>query len=353
MAIQIGGNDVINNSRKGIFQSANIGAYANPARPTGASTGDIIYSTTDSQLQVWNGSAWVAAGSAGKEIPSSGGNTVVIGDEYVCRIFTSPGTFTLGAAADIDYFIVAGGGSGGSGGYAAAGGGAGGVLMGSLVPYAAGPYPVTVGAGAATSPARGNQGSNSTFGPLTATGGGGGGASLPSPVFQGGPGGSAGGNGSTAGTAGQGNPGVGGGWPTVGGGGGGAGSVGTQTFLADFQPGAGSFTTTRASSGGIGVMCNIPGVPSSFGEAAFGQTNSHFFAAGGGGANTAGFNPIGMPGPKRNGSIGGGGYGASPAGAAQAGFTNTGGGGGGGNTLARTGAGGSGIVIIGHARYQA
>jgi hypothetical protein len=60
MAIQISGTTVINDSRKGIFQSVNFGSYTTAGRPGSPSTGDIIYNSTDATMQVWNGSSWVS-----------------------------------------------------------------------------------------------------------------------------------------------------------------------------------------------------------------------------------------------------------------------------------------------------
>ena len=57
MAIKIGSNTVIDNSRKATFTSLNPGVYS--SAPGGASTGDIIYNSTDQKVQVYNGSTWV------------------------------------------------------------------------------------------------------------------------------------------------------------------------------------------------------------------------------------------------------------------------------------------------------
>lgn len=59
MAIQISGTTVIDDNKKGIFQSMNIGAYSDGTRPASPSTGDIIFNTTTGKVQSWNGSAWV------------------------------------------------------------------------------------------------------------------------------------------------------------------------------------------------------------------------------------------------------------------------------------------------------
>ena len=59
MAIQISGTTVIDDSRKGIFNSMNPGVYATGSEPGSPSTGDVIYNSTDSVVKVYNGSAWV------------------------------------------------------------------------------------------------------------------------------------------------------------------------------------------------------------------------------------------------------------------------------------------------------
>jgi hypothetical protein len=59
MAIEISGTEVINDSRKGIFNSMNAGAFSDGTRPGSPATGDVIYNTTTGKVQVWNGSAWV------------------------------------------------------------------------------------------------------------------------------------------------------------------------------------------------------------------------------------------------------------------------------------------------------
>ena len=61
MAYKISGTEVINDSRKGLFTSANVGSYTPSNRPTsGISAGDIIYNSTLKVLEVYDGSTWLA-----------------------------------------------------------------------------------------------------------------------------------------------------------------------------------------------------------------------------------------------------------------------------------------------------
>ena len=56
MAIQISGNTVINNSRKGTLQIVNPGSYTTAQRDalTNLASGDVIYNSTADTLQVYN-----------------------------------------------------------------------------------------------------------------------------------------------------------------------------------------------------------------------------------------------------------------------------------------------------------
>ena len=220
----------------------------------------------------------------------------------------------------VEYLVVAGGGSGG----ALSAGGAGGLLVGlaGITPGSA--VTVTIGAGGALSGGgqTGQNGVNSLFGSVTATGGGAGAweagvnwATVPG--NSGGSGGSASpaytnaNNGYRAagqGISGQGNsagvaaPLSGDLTQTNSGGGGGAGTVGRAA------------TPARAGDGGAGIASAISGTVTVY--------------AGGGGGGT-------WSGVSGSGGVGGGGNGGGGNGSA-----NTGGGGGNG------GNGGSGIVII-------
>jgi len=299
---------------------------------------------------------------------ATGGTITTCGD-YKIHTFTGPGTFTVTCEAsnptynNVDYTIVAGGGGGGAGisGYPGGGGAAGGfreskcattsgcwtaspLASSTSLPVVAQGYPITVGGGGSGVPGtgNGNNGANSVFSSIIATGGGAGGGG----GCNGNPGGSGGGAGgpSSAGsgntppvTPSQGNNGgtAGAGPSSTGGGGGGASAVG----------GNGN-TSGVAGDGGNGVSNSI--------------TGSSVARAGGGGGAFENY-----PGNVGTGGSGGGGQGGHvtnpgtvdiPAGA---GTVNTGGGGGGSGGATPAGpfmggtaaSGGSGIVIIRY-KYQ-
>ena len=249
---------------------------------------------------------------------ASGGNITYTGS-YTIHSFIATGaaSFNPPVTGNIEVLVVAGGGSGGgtsgptSGGhYNGGGGGAGGLLSSTTYAVTAGSsVAVTVGAGGASvTTGNGNNGSNSVFGTITATGGGGGGKYGTAGLSGGSGGGSGRDNGpGGTGTAGQGNN----GGTGDSGGGGGAGAAGT------------------AVAGGVGLSSSITGTAT-------------YYAGGGGGTGT------GSPGG--TGGLGGGGNGINsynnPGLVATSGTANTGGGGGGAGVGNPTGAGGSGVVIV-------
>lgn len=283
------------------------------------------------------------------------GNTVggpVIGGSTVYQFKTTSLTGSLAPVSipfDVNYCVVAGGGAGGcaQGG----GGGAGGVKIGNL--DLTGSINVIVGPGGTgnTTPnSAGGNGTGSSLGSITATGGGGGGggnrggANVSSPGQTGGSGGGGAGmygwaqSGGT-GTAGEGNSGGSShlGPPEYAGGGGGAninGANGVAASSADLTPGA-------CGDGGAGILTTITG------------SNVYYGGGGGGGGRddttttTYGVGGIGGGG---NGRVGG--PGDPDGGNGISGTTNTGGGGGGGGgdygigTVYSGGNGGSGIVIV-------
>jgi hypothetical protein len=263
-------------------------------------------------------------------ISATGGNVTTNG-AYVLHTFTNSGSLNVAVGGTIEVLVVAGGGGGGRLG---GGGGGGGLIYSNAFPVTVSNYTVTVGGGGAGSTSRGakgGNGTNSVFGPLTATGGGGGG-SYNDNFRSGNDGGSGGGaackNNQTGTTGlpgnanppGQGNNG--GTAPTATGeitcgGGGGAGMAG----------GNGSGNTT-GGAGGNGSSYHISG------------TLREYAGGGGGGGTTAG----------GAGGSGGGGAGSIGTANGTAGTANTGGGGGGSRDNAagggNGGSGGSGIVIV-------
>jgi hypothetical protein len=60
MAFQISGTTVINDSRKALLTSVNPGSYTNSNRPGSPSTGDVIYNSTENEIQFWDGSEWAS-----------------------------------------------------------------------------------------------------------------------------------------------------------------------------------------------------------------------------------------------------------------------------------------------------
>lgn len=249
----------------------------------------------------------------------------------------------LPSSFSANYLVVAGGGSGGS--QYGGGGGGGGLKTTTTYGGSGAPlsllkstaYNVTVGAGGAgviysTSPS--NNGENSIFDSVTATGGGYGGyffgGSTPSTGGNSGGSGGGGGMGLTAGvstaggsgTSGQGFDGGdgyrGSGTDYNGGGGGGAAAAGQD---GNTTPSA------TGGAGGAGLEVNI-----------IGGTGNYYAGGGGGSGNTSG----------GAGGIGGGGSAGGAAVDTKSGIINTGGGGGGLLPIVGpySGSGGSGIVIL-------
>jgi hypothetical protein len=287
------------------------------------SAGMVAYSTA-TQLQVYNGSAWVDV-SAGYGV-ATGGTTITpwtIGaNNYNGLQFTSDGTLTVTKAGLFDVFLFAGGAGGGhrtTTNAPAGGGGAGGGLN-ATVYLAATTYAITIGAGgaAATGENLGLGGLPTKLDALVALGGGGGDDSSNITIKLGV--GSGGGGTNTSrqglGTTPQGNNGGIGGFTTniAGGGGGGYGAVG------------GNNVTVTGGAGGAG-----------YDVSAFIGGSALFKAGGGGGSGTTG----GAGGS----SVGGAGASGTSGNAGNA-AANTASGGGGCHGTGTAGAGGSGIFYI-------
>jgi hypothetical protein len=280
---------------------------------------------------------------------ATGGDIIQTDGTYWYHAFINSGNFIPQVPLTCDYLVVAGGGGGGNGNGGAGGGGAGGLrstvtatggggsVESALMLTANTSYSVTIGAGGAASGY--NNGVNTTFGSITATGGGAGGGYTVTP--QGANGGSGGGSigqgsGTKAGGLGTSNQGYAGGSGSTdeatyrnAGGGGGAGAAGVN--------GSGSGGGGNGGNGIYTAITDALGPLSGLGQ----LSSSHYYFAGGGG----GFNGS----PYGSGGLGGG---ASAANNGNSATANTGGGGGGGNSNGYSGggSGGSGIVIV---RYLA
>jgi len=269
-----------------------------------------------------------------RALPETGGKSFITQNinAGVVQRFTTVGSTSWTAPADVtqvEVLVVAGGGSGGSNN--AGGGGGGGLIYNNQYPVTPGQtYTVTVGTGGISQAGSGGtnsgyQGTLSQFGNLVATPGSGG----------------YGGNGQRGQESGSGSGG--GGCRSVGPGAGFAGqgfAGGANRISAEGGGGGGAGGAGGSPNGGVGLQFGISGTP------------TYYAGGGGGGAETAG-SVAGA------GGLGGGGTGGAAAGATytagwssgsgQAGTANTGGGGGAesqGNGAFVTGAGGSGIVIV-------
>jgi len=313
----------------------------------GTAKGTIIYNSTTSQVEVYDGTGWRGGLASPTGAIEATGGTIVDSGGVRTHIFTGTGAFAVSEApptATIDYLVVAGGGSGFGNANTGGGGGAGGVRTGSSYPVSVDNYVAIVG-GAGALGAQGNHSELSVSGsPVIFADGGG---------HRGTDGGS--GNGSGASGAGGGstnnpsggvaivspdgisptaqgnNGGSGGGSPGRGsGGGGGAGGTGSNG------------TPSVGGDGGVGVP--ISWVPATYGTP--GPNPGSYFGGGGGG---------GKDGPGGTGGAGGAGGGGKGQDAttdnATAGSANTGGGGGGGGgqTGVQSGsarAGGSGFIAV-------
>jgi hypothetical protein len=269
---------------------------------------------------------------------ATGGDVTLVGGHYVHTFHLGGDNFFQvngGGTLEVDVLVVGGGGGGGSStsfGTAGAGGGGAGGLVYQTGFEVAGTANVIIGAGGAaagTGNTPGNNGGNSSFGPLTALGGGGGAGGNMQGLAGGSGGGSRGNASGGAGlqpasaSGGFGNPG--GGWTAAGGdgagGGGGAGAPAASAPPSNAKVGG---------PGGAGQAHDINGIA------------VHYAGGGGGGGSTT--SAFGT------GGQGGGGNGANNDNPATPGAPHTGGGGGGGNNNRTGAAGGSGIVIV---RYAA
>ncbi len=238
------------------------------------------------------------------------------------QTFTSSGYFTVPAGVtSVNVLVVAGGGAGGGPNFGGGGGGGGVIYQTGYSTTPGASITVTIGpggTGTSTFTSNGADGTDSSFGTLTATHGGGGGSYTNNGV-NGGSGGGGGGNaGSTSGGTGtsmQGNA----GGATVGVGGGGGGG----------QAAAGANGGVVAGTGGAGGAGYLYA--------------GNYYGAGGGGAS------YNTPGGSGGSGVGGNGmeYNAGSPTPATSGATNSGSGGGGCTySTSPSGSGAAGIVIV-------
>jgi len=260
---------------------------------------------------------------SGADLILSGGAVTTSGADII-QTFNSSGTLNVTGSGNVQVLVIAGGGGGGMD--ISGGGGGGGYQYNASYAVTTGAYTVTVGTGGAgeitSGASKGDDGTNSVFGTITATGGGGGGSGSNRNGANGGSGGGGADN-AGQGLGGTGSQGSNGGDAEVDGSSGGGGGGGNTAVGANASGDAGG-------NGGAGTSNSISGA-------------AVVYAGGGGGSARTSATAGGT------GGSGGGGRGAGSAGVSVAGTANTGGGGGGGSGTGgqQTGAnGGSGIVIV-------
>jgi len=176
MSYKISGTEVINDSRKGLFTSANVGSYTPSNRPTvGICAGDIIFNSDTKELEVYDGSKWLGGGGfgQGKSPHARGGNVIHTPTGWTHILYTSGPIRYKGSSTGLMIFksqIIGGGGGGGSD-TGAGGGGAGQYAIwtaeipsfnGTGASALVNGY-ITIGAGGAGGTPIGGQGSDGSF----------------------------------------------------------------------------------------------------------------------------------------------------------------------------------------------
>ena len=146
MAIQINGNTVIDDNRRGDFSLTNFSSYTEDQLDNlvvrGGAVGDIVYNSSIGDLNFWDGEKWVPQAKA----------------EPGEAVYVNPGTYTWTCPRGVKSVCVVCVGAGGAGGYAwfHLGGFGGGLGWKNNIPVQAGQaYTVVVGRGGI---ARSNQG---------------------------------------------------------------------------------------------------------------------------------------------------------------------------------------------------
>ena len=163
-------------------------------RPGTPTLGMLRYNTTVSLMEFYDGTNWRPVTGYSLGSIGTGGNNIAQRGGGIVHSFTATGahTFTPSHTGYVQVLIVAGGAGAGASSWSG-GGGAGGVIFNRAYPVSAGVgIPLTVGGGGGA----GTAGTNTNFGPTTATGGGFGG--IWDSTTAGRPGGSGGGGGNSS-----------------------------------------------------------------------------------------------------------------------------------------------------------
>ena len=322
-----------------VDDALNLKSYTTTQRDALTSVaGDLIYNSTDSEVQVYDGSSWVSLGAITQGASISVDYLVVGGGGGACRHDTR-GTGGGGAGATVNSYNYGSEGTGGR--YPRA--------QSTLSLYKNLRYNVTIGSGGArqnSSNTRGFNGFASYFHTVTAIGGGAGGHGNPnqgraSYGFSG-----ACGGGQNHGPSGGANTGYNGRGNEEFGFDGGGGYNGGNNWHGGGGGGTGANGATASSGnpgdGGIGkaftILSSSNATTASVGEV---DSGSVYYGGGGGGAGYTG-------GANNSGGLGGGGTGNSSVDGNQNGTANTGGGAGaeGSQATNNAGNGGSGVVIL-------
>jgi hypothetical protein len=321
------------NASSGVYNTLGAGLWSNTAAITSITISTNVTTWAQYTTATLYGVTKYAETGTGSKAT---GGTVTTSGGYTYHTFYTSGMFTpTTSITGAEVLLVAGG--GGADSHQGGGGGAGGVLGFGSQSFSTA-QSVIIGAGGIGGSDFASNGTNSTFGSLTATvGGGAGGLNYLSGSNGGSGGGGASKNSVTpnygTGTSGQGNRGGNGTYPSgsgwYSGGGGGAGAVGGDAVDDGGETGYGG-------SGGAGTnsVTNITSLTTMLSATATG-VGGYIAGGGGGGVNGGTYGA---------GGLGGGGAGSASTGVA--GVANTGSGAGGGGNGGSGSNGGSGIVIV-------
>jgi hypothetical protein len=102
MAIKINGATTITDSRRGVFNQVNPGAYTTANRPTGASEGDVIYDSDEKNIFIWNGTEWAGTSTGGASFSQQLDEKVNIRSEAI-----TTDSFIATLAGNVHYYTAA------------------------------------------------------------------------------------------------------------------------------------------------------------------------------------------------------------------------------------------------------